>query len=398
MRLKSIERVWKALVIRGLSALLPSATRRKPPVWGTPGQRILYLRYDRIGDMILASSLVRSIATAHPSLTVDVLASPLNAPVLEGDPHVGSVLIFDRKRPSSYLRTLRELRRARYDAVLDCMVEAPSTTTLLLMLASGARHRIGVGGRSNDFIFTIPVPALASASHYVERTAALAMPFGVDPATTDWRPRIYLTDTERAGAELIWRSQASASTGAGHNRRLLVNISAGKAACTWPDDRFVRTLRLLRSDAPDVQILAVGTPSDAERVASIARAAGVPVARTPGIRSALALVATADFVFTPDTSIVHAASAFGKPAVVMFPRRTNELYGLYRTPGHQVVSTDGTLASLRVEPVVAALTTLLDVGTDSTTNAAARGWMAGPRGTRTDNRPGFYRPDSPLAG
>jgi ADP-heptose:LPS heptosyltransferase len=396
MRLKSIERAWKALFVRGLSALLPRAARGTPPVWGTPGQRILYLRYDRIGDMILASSLVRSIATAHPSLTVDVLASPLNAPVLEGDPHVGSVIIFDKKRPWSYLRTLRQLRRARYDAVLDCMVMTPSTTTLLLMLASGARHRIGVEGRSNDFLFTIPVPALTSASHYVERTAALAMPFGVDPATTDWRPKIYLTDTERAGAELMWRSQASASTGGRHTRRLLVNISAGKATCNWPDDRFIRALGFLRSHAPDLNILAVGAPSDAERLASIARSAGVPVARTPGIRSALALVATADFVFTPDTSIVHAASAFEKPAVVMFPRRTLELYGLYRTAGHLVVSADSTLASLRVEPVITALSSLLDI--DSAPSATAHGRIAGPRSTGTDNRPGSYRPDSPLAG
>lgn len=34
----------------------------------------------------------------------------------------------------------------RYDAVIDCMVTAPSPTTLLLMLASGAKHRIGVDG------------------------------------------------------------------------------------------------------------------------------------------------------------------------------------------------------------------------------------------------------------
>jgi ADP-heptose:LPS heptosyltransferase len=397
MRVKDIERGWKALVIRGIAALMPRTRRGDRPAWDTRPHRVLYLRYDRIGDMILASSLVRAIATARPTVTVDVLASPRNAPVLAGDPHVGSVIIFDKKRPRTYLRTLRALRRARYDAVLDCMVEAPSTTTLLLMLASGARHRIGVGGRSNDFVYSIPVPPLPETRHYVERTAALATPFGIDPATTDWRPRLYLSDAERAGGELTWRAHDPGAADRRRSHRLLVNISAGKAACAWPDERFITVLRHIRARAPELSILLIGAPDEVARVARIGEETRIPVARTPGIRNALALVATADFVFTPDTSIVHAASAFEKPAVVMFPKRTGELYGLYRTAGRHVVSADRTLDSLRVEPVIDALDELLGLDVTATDINATRS-AARAHGEGADPRPGFYRPDSPLAG
>ena len=361
MVLKRLEKAIRALFIRGMSTVMGRARRGGAPAWDARPHRVLYLRYDRIGDMILSSGLIRAIATSHPGMTIDILASPRNASVLEGDPYVGSVILFDKKKPLSYLRTLRQMRRGHYDAVLDCMVLSPSTTALILMLLSGARHRIGIGGRSNDYIYTIPVPPLAPRGHYLERAAALALPFGVDIDTFDWRPTVALSDDELAGGEAMWRShQEAGGRGGDRSRRLLVNITAGKPICSWPDEKFIAALTHVRTHAPDVAMLAIGMPSEAERIAHIAHEVGIPVARTPGIRHALALVAAADYVFTPDTSIVHAASAFRKPAVVMFPHREPEPYGLYRSPGRMVVGPDEVLASLPVEPVIAALDEMLD--------------------------------------
>jgi ADP-heptose:LPS heptosyltransferase len=47
---------------------------------------VLFLRHDRIGDMIVSTGALRAIAAAHPNLALDVLASPGNAPVLRGLP------------------------------------------------------------------------------------------------------------------------------------------------------------------------------------------------------------------------------------------------------------------------------------------------------------------------
>src|SRR5690348_7376179 len=361
MLLKRLEKASRALFIRAMSLVMRRSKHAGMPAWDDGPHRVLYLRYDRIGDMILSSSLIRALATSHPGLTVDILASPRNAAVLERDPHVGTVILFDKKKPLTFLRTLRQMRRGRYDAVLDCMVLSPSTTALILMLLSGARERIGIGGRSNDYIYTIPVPPRALDSHYLERAASLAIPFGVDPEAADWRPTIYLSDTELADGEAMWRSHGAGSRNdVPRRRRLLVNITAGKPVCSWPDEKFIAALKHVRTRAPDVAMLAIGMPSEAERIAHIAREARIPVARTPSIRQALALVATADYVFTPDTSIVHAASAFRKPAVVMFPHRVPEPYGLYRSPGRMVVGPDGVLASLPIEPVITALGEMLD--------------------------------------
>ena len=323
------------------------------PDWSARRHRVLYLRYDRIGDMILTTGVLRALKQAQPTLEIDVLASPANAAILRGNGHVRSVLVFDRRRLWTYPPLLMRLRRARYDAVLDGMVLEPSLTSLLIMLAAGAPYRIGVGGRRNEAAYTVPVTGAPADAQAVMHSAALVAPFGVRPST-DLRPELTLSGAERAAAEREWAGVSATSAG----QRVLVNISAGQAYRRWPEDRYAAAVRhLLRRD-PRPAVIVMAAPADGEQARRIAEAGGA-AARTPALRDALALVATADLVFTPDTSISHAASAFGTPTVVMLTP-SMALFVPYETVGRNVFADDSaTLASLPLERVLPALDDVL---------------------------------------
>jgi ADP-heptose:LPS heptosyltransferase len=241
------------------------------------------------------------------------------------------------------------------------MILAPSTTTLLLMLASGARHRIGVGGGINDFALTLQIPTSRTAVHHIEHSAVLATAFGVKMESVDWKPRLSLSALEIERASQAWRAQES-ETPPGRMRRLLVNVSAGRPARRWPEERFIELLEHVRASETKLNILLISAPGDVVRAERIATQTGITRAPTPGLRGALALVATADIVFTPDTSIGHAASACGKPAVILFEHGNERLWGGYKIGGRNVVSDDMTLATLPVEPVIDAVDEL--IGTD----------------------------------
>ena len=81
--------------------------------------------------------------------------------------------------------------------------------------------------------------------------------------------------------------------------------------------------------------------------------------RTVGIRDAFALIATADFVFTPDTSIAHAASAFRVPTVAIYVRGKSERWGLYGTIGENVEHSEPNFETLDVDVVTAAIDRIL---------------------------------------
>jgi hypothetical protein len=63
-------------------------------------------------------------------------------------------------------------------------------------------------------------------------------------------------------------------------------------------------------------------------------------------------------VLTPDTSIVHAASAFARPAAVVGPARYAELWGPYGGLG-RFVAVEGPAAAQPAAPVSAALAEVL---------------------------------------
>src|SRR6476620_12249464 len=115
MRLKSLERWWRRLWIRILVRLMRRSSDGERPAWSAGRHRVLFLRHDRAGDMVVSTGVMRAIARSHSTITLDVLASPANASIIDGADYVGQVIVFDKKRLSSYLPTFIRLRRARYD-------------------------------------------------------------------------------------------------------------------------------------------------------------------------------------------------------------------------------------------------------------------------------------------
>jgi ADP-heptose:LPS heptosyltransferase len=350
--LKKLERGIKSLAM-GAALRLAGGRRLDPPDWDERAYRVLYLRYDRIGDMLMATGLLRAIATSHRTIELDVLASPSNACVLEGNPNVRGVLVFDRRRMSALPLVARELRRRRYDAVIDGMVLAPSTTTMILMLATGAPYRIGVAGRGNERFFTLPVPEAGAGATAVIQQGQTAIPFGVSPERARWHYDLFLRDDELARAETAWSVRPGSP-------RLLVNISAVTADRRWPAERFVMLLRSLRELEPSARVLVTGDPADGARVAEIGRQAGVEAAHVSPVREVFALVAAADGLVTPDTSLSHAAAATRTPVATLFRGdwTVQAPYGAQLVP---VIGDGHTLEELPLQRAMDAMPRLLDL-------------------------------------
>ena len=154
--------------------------------------------------------------------------------------------------------------------------------------------------------------------HQVELIGSLGAAFGVAP-DADLSPRLYLADAA-SGRRRRTRWAAATPGGRAHGPRVLINVSISPARAPWrrwPVDRLRRARR------PPAPRSTRTPPSWCSRCRTIATRPGSSpprgggVAREPSLREMFALVAAADLVFTPDTGVVHVASAFGTPAVVV---------------------------------------------------------------------------------
>jgi ADP-heptose:LPS heptosyltransferase len=352
---RSLERAWRLVWMRLIAAALPGPRTARVPNWSTRPWRVLYVRYERIGDMIMATSMIRALATAHDTITLDVLATPANAPVLDGNPYVSAVLEFDRRQPARFVKFARELHRRTYDVVVDGRINNPRifVYTPMVMLASSARYRIGAAGGLGDQIYNVRVRPFDRAdlsTHYIDASAHLAEPFGVQIEEFDWRPELFLRDEERRSADARWGDDPRGL------KRFLVNLSASEPKRRWPDERFVEVVRSVAS--PEMRIAVIGLPNEWDRVRAVAASVSGVAVPTPSVRDAFAMVGTSDVVFTPDTSISHAAAAFRKPAVVLL-KRDHASYGPYRLEGTTVFWDGDRIDALPVPPVLAAVRELV---------------------------------------
>jgi heptosyltransferase-2 len=353
--MRSVERWIRDKLHRGIAHLLPGpAAPARVPNWDERSYRVLVLRYDVIGDLVLSTGMLRQIASAHPGMEIDVLARTWVVPVLDGLPFVRRVIPFACSATNRYpsLALLGQVRRQRYDVVVDGMSirRSSPTSSLMFMLASRAPYRVGLTSTSNAFLYNLPVDPDRSR-HHAEQSAVLAQPFGLPLDGTDWRSHLVITPAERAAADAYWASL-------GRGLRLFVNLSVTDPRNDWPDDRFVAVLRRLSARRNDVVVLVSGIASQADRIARVAHEAGAQSSSSQSLREVIARVATADLVLTPDTGIVHIAAAFARPIVGLY-RVDTRMWAPYHAPSRALHS-DSLVHTIPVDRVSAALDELLE--------------------------------------
>ncbi len=106
--------------------------------------KILIIRADGIGDLLNSTPAIALLRQNYPSAEITVLARPLNAPLLLGNPDVDKVLVFDRqgghRHLSEQLQFYHALRREGFHLVVAMQT---ATWPHFVAFLSGAPYRLG---------------------------------------------------------------------------------------------------------------------------------------------------------------------------------------------------------------------------------------------------------------
>jgi len=363
LRFQWVEELGRTLFLGALVRAFGGKRVMQLPDWRARSYRVLFIRNDGIGDLIVSMEAMRAIAESSPTITLDVLASPQNAELARSLPFVNEVIIHRRGFLLRAWPTWRLLRSKRYDAVVDgrVVLRGLSTQTTALLLSTGAPWRIGIGGRRNDDVYSVKIDA-KDLPHWTDHAVALAGAFGVRPDSRDWRPKLQVSVADREDAERMW-------DGVGKGRpRVLVNVSVGHPERSWPAEKFSVVLRRVRERLPRATIVLASMPAEQGMANSLAAAVGgkaIPLS----LGEVFAALATAELLISPETAITHAASAFQTPTLAL-QRKGNSRWSPYRTVGRNVFADDARrLTGLPVERVLSALDDLISE------LAPAKGWL-----------------------
>jgi ADP-heptose:LPS heptosyltransferase len=319
--------------------------------------KILFIRQDRIGDVLVSTPIFMSVKTHYPSAIIDVLLSENNHFVLENDPIIRKRWIY-QKNIGKLISLVQSLRKERYDFAVD-MMDNPSVTSTFLCIFSGARWNIGIA-KDNNYVYDIRVPMLSRReTHIVDRIAQLLTPFQIDPGAENLSIRYF---TSPASNEFADRFLSAYQI---HNQPLLgLNISAGGETRFWGIENYRTLLSFIAVNYPGLFTILLYQPSDEERAIKIVQGNHQvilsPVTKT--FDQFVAFIQRLTLLVSPDTSAIHVASAFHIPSVVLYVQsdKTLRIWEPYGTDYEVVVTDVDDLSTIQVGEVQAALHKLIE--------------------------------------
>ncbi|OPL19439.1 MAG: hypothetical protein AVO35_10500 [Candidatus Aegiribacteria sp. MLS_C] len=350
--LKRIEVGGRRLLYRSLDRAVNSAETGVSVPEGERLDRVLLMRQDRIGDMVMTLPLIRKLREVHGLRSIGVVASEPNSIVLKHEEGVD--LFVSGKAPADFVSSLIRVREYAPDAVVDMHMH-DSTTSLVYALASGARWRLHVD-RHNRLPFNIRVTAPFDG-HIMDAFSALLSGLGRELPLERLDREVRNSREEEEFARRFWEASDPSPGDCA-----VVNISAGGPDRDWGTDRYVSVCRDLL--AMGLVPLLLSSPSDRRKAEGIGiRAVGALVSPpTPTILHLAALLRGTALLISPDTSVVHLAASMGVPVVGMYLPRDPSLPEWYpwKVPCRVITSESAEdLGSIHADGVVSAVRELV---------------------------------------
>lgn len=309
-----------------------------PPEWGAV-ERVLAVRLDNLGDVLVTSPALRAIKESLPRAELTLLASPVGAQIGRLNPFVDQVLRYqapwvdpwqqlphDPEREQAAIAALRE---RRFDAaiIFTSFRQSPLPAAYLCYLA-GIPLRLGATFDGAGSLLTTRVKQPERLIHEAERALELVGAVGL-AASAD---QLVLRVPDAARAAVAPRIAPLRRPGA---PLVVVHPGCTMPARTYPWEQFAAAADLLAAEL-GAAVVFTGAPDEAPLVEQIRGRMGQAAHSLAGeldIAGLAALIAAADLVVTNNTGPMHMAAAVGTPVVALFAL-TNppEQWGPWRVP------------------------------------------------------------------
>ena len=280
--------------------------------------KILVVRADRLGDLVLSLPVFAAGKAARPDCEFHALVAPACAPLVENDPNVAAVWTWSPVgTPDADADLVAGLRAERFDAAVMLQFRAPlarllrragigrlygplSKPSSWFLLSRGTWQRRSRGGRHEmDLNLELLAKLLG-----VARVKA-------SPA------RLHLSPAQLQIGREFRRDLAG-----GAERVAFVHPGSGGSALDWAPARFAAVAGAL-ADQPGWRVFVTGQGADGPAVLAMQMAGldprvGVLLDRYK-LREFLGVLSAGDLFVGPSTGPLHLASALGLGAVGLFP-------------------------------------------------------------------------------
>lgn len=223
---------------------------RSRPLKASEVRKILIIRLDRVGDLILSTPAIRAVRQGYPHSRIDLLVGSYTRDLVVGNPCVDRVLVYKES-----------VLDKDYDAAIALH---PGLTQNYLVFKSGARWRVGYTGWGGGFFLTHPVKDDRAVRLRHEVVSALEVAGKIGCATQDVSLEISVTQKGENESRSFLQDQGIGA----NDPYVVVHPGSRQAYIQWIPERFAQTAdRIVRECGK--RVILTGGPQEKELVSRV---------------------------------------------------------------------------------------------------------------------------------
>jgi len=286
-------------------------------------KRILVVRTDRIGDVLLSTPVIKALRDRYPHAYIAVMVSPYAKDIVDDNPYLDEVIIYDKdgkhKKWHCSVKFALNLKKKKFNLAV---ILHPTNRVHLVTFFAGIKRRIGYE-RKLGFLLTerIKHAKQLGQKHELEYSLDLVRYLGITPQDKSIFMPIR-TESEKWVEELLKQENIKET-----DKLLAIHPGASCPSKIWPSERFAEAADKL-TEKYGFKIVVIAGPRDmriAEMVISHMCTPTINLAGKTSVSQLASVLKRCQLFISNDSGPVHIASAVGTPVISIFGRNQKGL-------------------------------------------------------------------------
>lgn len=281
-------------------------------------KKILFMRYDgKIGDMVINTLIFREVKKKYPYIKIGVVTKGGARAIIENNPNIDKIYDYEKDR-KKIKKLASKIAEEKYDLLID-FSEILRVNQMMLINLCKVRFNMGID-RNDWELFDLSVNSgidFKWTAHITERYSAYLKKIGFKENEIDKKYDVYINETEKY-KEFLEKIK---------KRRVVLNPYGASKHKSFNLETLDKIIKYLKNINIEVILIYFGDKyKELEKLKIENENVYIPD-KIETIQDSIYLIKNSDLVITPDTSVVHIASALNKANISVYPPRGGK-YGV----------------------------------------------------------------------